>query len=92
MPAVTLCRHAPLILQIDKVRENRTTRGANKARVQAFIHCGHHIRDMPLTGLQQIHNLSFALPAMTNHPAHKLARVFNCGAMRRIINAVGAFL
>jgi len=92
MPAVTLRRYTPLILQINKVRENRTTCGANKARVQAFIHRGHHIRDMPLTALQQGHNLPFALPAMTNHPAHKLTRVFNCGAMGWIINAVVAVL
>ena len=34
MPAVTLCRHAPLILQIDKVRENLIT----DVRFSAFAH------------------------------------------------------
>jgi hypothetical protein len=33
MPAITLRRYTPLILQIDKVRKNRTTCGANKPRV-----------------------------------------------------------
>ena len=92
MPAIALRRHTPLILQIDKMRKNRATSRADQARVQAFIHYGHHIGDMPLTALQQGHDLPFALAAMTDHTTHKLARVIYRRTMSRIINTVVALV
>jgi len=82
--------HTP-VDHTDHSRQNGLSRRAVKAWVRSLIHRRHHVRNLRLSRLQRLDDLSFPCQPMVNERLNVVVGVFDASTVRRPVNILIPF-